>query len=151
MKYVEEQLRDAGADPHNVVFEITETAAARDIAQATRLAEQLSELGCGFALDDFGTGYGSFTYLKHLPVDYLKIDIEFVRHLKPDSPDLQVVSAIIDVARKFGIQTVAEGVENEEALELLRELGADFAQGYHLGRPARSTDAARSEPDRRSG
>ena len=136
VEYVETQLRDAGADPHNVVFEITETAAARDIEQATRLAEQLSALGCGFALDDFGTGYGSFTYLKHLPVDYIKIDIEFVRHLKPDSPDLQVVSAIIDVARKFGIRTVAEGVENEEALELLRELGADFAQGYHLGRPA---------------
>ena len=135
VEYVETQLRDAGADPHNVVFEITETAAARDIEQATRLAEQLSALGCGFALDDFGTGYGSFTYLKHLPVDYIKIDIEFVRHLKPDSPDLQVVSAIIDVAKKFGIRTVAEGVENEEALELLRELGADFAQGYHLGRP----------------
>jgi EAL domain-containing protein (putative c-di-GMP-specific phosphodiesterase class I) len=136
VEYVESQLRDAGADPHNVVFEITETAAARDIEQATRLAQRLSALGCGFALDDFGTGYGSFTYLKHLPVDYIKIDIEFVRHLKPDSPDLQVVSAIIDVARKFGIRTVAEGVENEEALDLLRELGADFAQGYHLGRPA---------------
>ena len=60
--------------------------------------------GCGFALDDFGTGYGSFTYLKHLPVDYIKIDMEFVRHLKPGSPDVQVVSAIIDVARKFDIR-----------------------------------------------
>ena len=94
------------------MFEITETAAAKDIGQATRLAERLSALGCGFALDDFGTGYGSFTYLKHLPVDYLKIDMEFVRNLKPGSPDVQVVSAIIDVARKFGIQTVAEGVES---------------------------------------
>ena len=134
--YVEGQLRDAGADPSNVVFEITETAAARDIGQATRLAERLSALGCGFALDDFGTGYGSFTYLKHLPVDYIKIDMEFVRNLKPGSPDVQVVSAIIDVARKFGIQTVAEGVECQETLELLAELGADFAQGYHLGFPA---------------
>ncbi len=118
------------------MFEITETAAAKDIGQATRLAERLSALGCGFALDDFGTGYGSFTYLKHLPVDYLKIDMEFVRNLKPGSPDVQVVSAIIDVARKFDIQTVAEGVESQETLDLLGELGADFAQGYHLGFPA---------------
>ena len=136
VEYVETQLAEAGADPSNVVFEITETAAAKDIGQATRLAERLSALGCGFALDDFGTGYGSFTYLKHLPVDYLKIDMEFVRHLKPGSPDVQVVSAIIDVARKFDILTVAEGVESQETLELLGELGADFAQGYHLGFPA---------------
>jgi PAS domain S-box-containing protein len=136
VEYVETQLRDAGSDPSNIVFEITETAAARDIGQATRLAERLSGLGCGFALDDFGTGYGSFTYLKHLPVDYIKIDMEFVRNLRAGSPDVQVVSAIIDVARKFGIQTVAEGVECQETLELLRELGADFAQGYHLGFPA---------------
>ncbi|MBN1530377.1 MAG: PAS domain S-box protein [Thermoleophilaceae bacterium] len=136
VEYVETQLREAGADPSNVVFEITETAAARDIGQATRLAKRLSELGCGFALDDFGTGYGSFTYLKHLPVDYIKIDMEFVRNLRVGSPDVQVVSAIIDVARKFGIQTVAEGVECQETLELLGELGADFAQGYHLGFPA---------------
>jgi PAS domain S-box-containing protein len=135
VEYVEEQLAAAGADPSNIVFEITETAAARDIGQATRLAERLSALGCGFALDDFGTGYGSFTYLKHLPVDYIKVDMEFVRHLKPGSPDVQVVSAIIDVARKFGIQTVAEGVESQETLDLLRELGADYAQGYHLGFP----------------
>jgi PAS domain S-box-containing protein len=133
--YVEARLRESGADPSNVVFEITETAAARDIGQATRLAKRLSELGCGFALDDFGTGYGSFTYLRHLPVGYIKIDVDFVRGLSPGSPDVQVVSAIIDVARKFGIQTVAEGVESEEALRLLRELGADFVQGYHLGRP----------------
>ena len=135
-EYIEAQLAAAGADPSNVVFEITETALARDIGQATLLAERLSALGCGFALDDFGTGYGSFTYLKHLPVDYLKIDMEFVRHLKAGSPDVQVVSAIIDVARKFDIETVAEGVESQETLDLLRELGADYAQGYHLGFPA---------------
>ena len=117
---------------------------ARDIGQATLLAERLSALGCGFALDDFGTGYGSFTYLKHLPVDYMKIDMEFVRHLKAGSPDVQVVSAIIDVARKFGIQTVAEGVESQETLDLLRELGADYAQGYHLGFPA--SDRANGPP-----
>jgi PAS domain S-box-containing protein len=134
--FVEARLTEVGADPSNLVFEITETAAAEDLDQAGRLAERLSELGCGFALDDFGTGYGSFTYLKHLPVRYIKIDTEFVRTLRADSPDRQVVSAIVDVARNFGIQTIAEGVESEEIAELLRALGVDYAQGYHFGRPA---------------
>jgi PAS domain S-box-containing protein len=133
--FVEARLAEVGADPSNLVFEITETAAAEDLDQAGRLAERLSELGCGFALDDFGTGYGSFTYLKHLPVRYIKIDLEFVRTLRADSPDRQVVSAIVDVARNFGIQTIAEGVESEDTAALLRTLGVDYAQGYHFGRP----------------
>jgi PAS domain S-box-containing protein len=134
--FVEARLSEAGADPSNLVFEITETAAAEDLDQARRLAERVTELGCGFALDDFGTGYGSFTYLKHLPVRYIKIDIEFVRTLRADSPDRQVVSAIVDVARNFGIETIAEGVEAEETAELLGALGVHYAQGYHFGRPA---------------
>jgi PAS domain S-box-containing protein len=134
--FVEARLSEAGADASNLVFEITETAAAEDLAQARRLADRLAELGCGFALDDFGTGYGSFTYLKHLPVRYIKIDTEFVRTLRADSPDRQVVSAIVDVARNFGIETIAEGVEAEETAELLGALGVHYAQGYHFGRPA---------------
>jgi PAS domain S-box-containing protein len=134
--FIERELERAGADPSNLVFEITETAAAEDLDQARLLAEQLAELGCGFALDDFGTGYGSFTYLKHLPVAYIKIDTEFVRNLRADSPDRQVVSAIVDVARNFDIETVAEGVESQATLELLGTLGVDFAQGFHIGRPA---------------
>jgi PAS domain S-box-containing protein len=134
--FVEARLTEAGADPSNLVFEITETAAAEDLDHAGRLAERLAELGCDFALDDFGTGYGSFTYLKHLPVRYIKIDTEFVRTLRADSPDRQVVSAIVDVARNFGIQTIAEGVETEDIAGLLRTLGVDYAQGYHFGRPA---------------
>jgi PAS domain S-box-containing protein len=133
--FVEARLAEAGADASNLVFEITETAAAQDLDQARRLAERLSELGCGFALDDFGTGYGSFTYLKHLPVSYIKIDTEFVRTLRAGSPDCQVVSAIVDVARNFGIQTIAEGVEAEDTVGLLRTLGVDYAQGYYFGRP----------------
>ncbi|HYP47753.1 MAG TPA: EAL domain-containing protein, partial [Thermoleophilaceae bacterium] len=96
----------------------------------------LVSLGCGFALDDFGTGYGSFTYLRHLPVSYLKIDVQFVRNLNVDEGDRQVVKAILDVARNFEIQTVAEGVESAEVLDVLEGMGVDFAQGYHLGRPA---------------
>ena len=104
--------------------------------QAGKLAERLIALGCGFALDDFGTGYGSFTYLKHLPVGYIKIDMQFVSDLVTDVSDRQVVKAIVDVARNFDIKTIAEGVETQETLERLAGLGVDYAQGYHIGRPA---------------
>lgn len=134
--YIEAELRAAGADPANIVFEITETAAAEDLDQARRLAERLTALGCGFALDDFGTGFGSFTYLKHLPVSYIKIDIDFVRTLVEDASNRQVVRAIVGVAHNFGVETIAEGVESEETLVLLAEMGVDYAQGFHIGRPA---------------
>jgi PAS domain S-box-containing protein len=137
--FIEEQIRLAGADPSHLVFEITETAAAEDLAQARRLAERLTALGCGFALDDFGTGYGSFTYLKHLPVNYIKIDMEFVRELGTDRADRQVVKAIVDVARTFDIETIAEGVETPEALAVLAEMGVDYAQGFHVGLPTRTS------------
>ena len=140
--YIEAELRAAGADPANIVFEITETAAAEDLDQARKLADRLTGLGCGFALDDFGTGFGSFTYLKHLPVSYIKIDIEFVRNLGEDASDSQIVKSIVDVARNFGVRTIAEGVESERALELLRALGVDYAQGYHIGRPAPAAAAS---------
>ncbi|HEY1273584.1 MAG TPA: EAL domain-containing protein [Thermoleophilaceae bacterium] len=135
-EFIESEIAAVGASPSNLVFEITETAAAEDLDHARRFAERLAELGCGFALDDFGTGYGSFTYLKHIPVRYIKIDMDFVRNLDADKSDRQVVKAIVDVARNFGIQTIAEGVESQTILDLLGELGVDFAQGYHLGRPA---------------
>jgi PAS domain S-box-containing protein len=134
--YIEEQILAAGADPSHLVFEITETAAAEDLDQARRLAERLTALGCGFALDDFGTGYGSFTYLKHLPVNYIKIDMDFVRELGAGGADRQVVKAIVDVARTFGIQTIAEGVESRETLAVLGEMGVDYAQGFFVGFPA---------------
>ena len=95
----------------------------------------VAERGCGLALDDFGTGYGGFSYLKRLPVDYLKIDIEFVRDLVTEPASRQVVEAVVSLARGFGIKTVAEGVEDAGTLELLEQLGVDYAQGYHLGRP----------------
>ena len=97
--------------------------------------EQLRELGCGIALDDFGTGFGSFTYLKHLAVTELKIDISFIRDLVGNETDRRVARAIISVAKSFGMATVAEGVEDETTLEMLRKMEVDFAQGYHLGHP----------------
>jgi EAL domain-containing protein (putative c-di-GMP-specific phosphodiesterase class I) len=105
----------------------------------------LADLGCGLALDDFGTGFGSFTYLKRLPISYLKIDIEFVRDLVTNPANQHVVRAIVSLAQAFGLQTIAEGVEDEATLQLLRDEGVDYAQGFHLGRPA-PLDGSRQKP-----
>jgi PAS domain S-box-containing protein len=136
LPFIEQQIREAHADPANLVFEITETALMHDIAAGEAFARGLAALGCGLAIDDFGTGYGSFTYLKRLPITHLKIDIEFVRDLVTHPDNLHVVKAIVSLARAFGLKTIAEGVEDEQILTLLRAEGVDFAQGFHLGRPA---------------
>jgi len=133
---IERSLQATGADPESLVFEITETALVADEAAATAFVERVHALGCRLALDDFGTGYGGFTYLKHLPVDLLKIDVEFVRDLATNSASRHVVEAVVSLARAFGLQTVAEGVEDAAALKVVRELGVDFAQGYYIARPA---------------
>ena len=99
-------------------------------------AQRLVALGCHFALDDFGTGFSSFIYLKHLPAQYLKIDIEFVRDLTTSRRDSSVVSAIVALAHGFGMQTIAEGVEDQETADALSALGVNFAQGYLFGAPA---------------
>jgi PAS domain S-box-containing protein len=129
-------LRSDPAAASRIVFEITETAAAEHLDAACGFATALTDLGCGVALDDFGTGFGSFTYLRRLPLRYLKIDRSFVVDLVRSRDDQRVVESIIQIARQFGLRTIAEGVEDEATLQLLRALGADFAQGFHLGRPA---------------
>jgi PAS domain S-box-containing protein len=134
--YVKHAMVRTGADPATMVFEITETTLVSDGPAARAFVEGLHELGCQVALDDFGTGYGGFTYLKQLPIDYLKIDIEFVRDLRENTASRNVVRGIVNLAQGFGLKTVGEGVEDQQTLELLRELGVDYAQGYHLGRPA---------------
>jgi PAS domain S-box-containing protein len=133
---VEEELASAGADPSLITFELTETAVVGDLDDANLLASRLHELGCGFALDDFGTGYGSFTSLKNLPISYLKIDKEFVRELQDDAANRAVVEAVVGLAHGLGQRTIAEGVENDETLQTLRQCGVDYAQGFLLGRPA---------------
>jgi diguanylate cyclase (GGDEF)-like protein len=135
LESIERGLLASDADPSNLVFEITETALMRNMARAGLFVERLVALGCRLALDDFGTGYGGFTYLKRLPVQCLKIDIEFVRHLPRSPPDMSVVRAIVALARDFGQQTIAEGVENEDSAKVLRELGVTLAQGYLFGAP----------------
>ena len=132
---IERLIRDERADPALVTFEITETALTEHLDLASRLTCRLAALGCVFALDDFGTGYGAFTYLKTLPIKHLKIDIEFVRDLLHSNASQHLVSATVQLARSFGQKTVAEGVEDAETLERLRELEVDYVQGYFLGRP----------------
>jgi diguanylate cyclase (GGDEF)-like protein/PAS domain S-box-containing protein len=133
-----EAVREATAantDPTNLTFEITETAMINEFQAASAFVAAIRELGCELALDDFGTGFGSFTYLKHLPARYLKIDMEFVRAIDSDPTDREIVRSIVGIAHTLGKETIAEGVESAEALQTLRELGVDYAQGFYLGRP----------------
>jgi EAL domain-containing protein (putative c-di-GMP-specific phosphodiesterase class I) len=133
---VERRLRETGVPPDRLIFEVTETAAVANITRAVRFAERLSKLGCAFALDDFGAGFGSFYYLKHLPFDYLKIDGEFVQHCAENETDRILISAVVQIAHGMGKRTIAEFVTNQETVEVLKHLGVDYGQGYHLGRPA---------------
>jgi EAL domain-containing protein (putative c-di-GMP-specific phosphodiesterase class I) len=137
-RYVEEELVANGIDPQLVIFEITETALVRNEGVAQVFIDSVRRLGCGVALDDFGTGYGSFRYLKHLPVSMLKVDQEFVRDLEGEASmvNRHVISATVTLAHGMGQKTVAEGVETESVLEIIRELGIDYAQGYLFARPA---------------
>lgn len=136
LSLIERELRNSQADPANVVFEITETALMEDLDAGEAFARGLTEIGCGLALDDFGTGFGSFTYLKNLPISYLKIDIDFVRDITSNPANQHLVKATVGLARDFGYETIAEGVEDAETHTLLQDYGVDFAQGFHLGRPA---------------
>jgi PAS domain S-box-containing protein len=133
---IERELEAAGADPADLVFEITETALMDNAEAGEAFAQGLSKIGCPIALDDFGTGFGSFTYLKTLPITYLKIDVDFVRDLARNEANQHLVRAIVGLARDFGYETIAEGVEDAEALAILKEFGVDFAQGNYLGAPA---------------
>jgi diguanylate cyclase (GGDEF)-like protein/PAS domain S-box-containing protein len=121
---------------NSLVVEVTESAAIANIEHVRAFAERLHELGCRVALDDFGAGFASFYYLRHLSFDYLKIDGEFVRGLAENATDQLVVQAIVSIARGLRTETVAEFVGDDETHALLRRLGVDYAQGYHLGRPA---------------
>lgn len=132
---IEAELVSTRINPAQLVLEITETAAIADINEARRFIGTLKRLGCRFALDDFGVGFSSFYYLKHLPVDYLKIDGSFIRNLPHDPVDQHLVKAIVEVARGLQKQTIAEFVSDEETVRLLRQYGVDYAQGYHIGRP----------------
>ncbi|MEA2311649.1 MAG: hypothetical protein QOE28_1617, partial [Solirubrobacteraceae bacterium] len=132
---IERELARGGLDPARLIVEVTETAAIANMQAARAFAEQLGALGVRMALDDFGSGFGSFYYLKHLPVDYLKIDGEFIRGLSANPVDQEVVKAIVMLARAVGRRTIAEFVPDAATLELLADFGVDLAQGFHIGHP----------------
>ncbi len=122
--------------PHGAVcFEITETAAISNLSRVVHFMQELKKLGCLFSLDDFGSGLSSFTYLKNLPVDYLKIDGHFIRNVVTDNVNQTMVKAISDVGKAMGIETIAERVESREVLEKLADIGVEFAQGFYVARP----------------
>jgi len=133
--FVAETLQRHGMPGEGISFEITETAAIANFNDAVRLIQDIKSFGCRFALDDFGSGLSSFAYLKHLPVDYLKIDGSFVRTVATDAVDRAMVASINEIGHLMGLQTIAEFVENEAILAELRDIGVDFAQGFELGRP----------------
>ena len=132
---------DKGDIPgHKLIFEITESAAIDNFAHAEEFIRHLRRYGCRFSLDDFGVGFSSYSYLKKLKLDYLKIDGSFIRDMLRNEVDVALVSSMNETSRFLGIKTIAESVENEETLEKLREIGVDFVQGYHTGRPLLSTN-----------
>lgn len=120
---------------NNLVFEITERKAVEDIVRVVSFVKELRNEGFRFAIDDFGSGYSSFYYLKYLPVDFLKIEGEFIKTLPYSPTDRAFIEGIVSVAKKMGIKTIAEFVENEEVLKVVKDLGIDYAQGYYFGKP----------------
>jgi EAL domain-containing protein (putative c-di-GMP-specific phosphodiesterase class I) len=122
-------------DAEQVVFEVTETSALVNLTATSKLLTRLKKLGVKFALDDFGSGMSSLGYLKHLPVDFLKIDGLFINNIATDAVDRAIVEAIARVASVMGLETVAEFVDSQEVMQLLAGLGIDFAQGFGVHRP----------------
>jgi EAL domain-containing protein (putative c-di-GMP-specific phosphodiesterase class I) len=135
LQFITRRFDEAGLAPDKICFEVSETAAISNLSTAIRFFTTLSQLGCKFALDDFGSGYSSFTYLKNLPVDFLKIDGAFVKGIANDAVDLAMVKSIIDIGRAMKKRTIAECVDNDQVLEQLVGLGVDYVQGFTIAQP----------------
>jgi EAL domain-containing protein (putative c-di-GMP-specific phosphodiesterase class I) len=133
--FVREQLRQTGLPASNLCFEITETAAIANLSRAVTFIENFRREGCRFALDDFGAGLSSFSYLKAIPVDYLKIDGNFVKNILDNPLDCAIVEAINQIGHVVGLKTVAEFVESDRLNQQLCKIGVDYAQGFGLHRP----------------
>ncbi len=128
-------LEQYGVKPEEIIFEITETAAVEDVSDTAMKMRELKKLGFKFALDDFGVGFSSLYHLKQLPLDYVKIDGSFIKHLPNEPEDQALVRAVVEVSKVFGLRTVAEFVEDDRILQMLSQLGVDFAQGYYIDKP----------------
>lgn len=135
LPFVLEEIRQAGISPAMLCFEITERVAIHNVELAQKFIETLKGLGCSFSLDDFGTGVSSFSYLKTLAVDYLKIDGSFIKDIATDSIAEAMVRSVNQVGHLMGIQVIAEYVENEQIIGILRDIGVDYGQGYGISKP----------------
>jgi diguanylate cyclase (GGDEF)-like protein/PAS domain S-box-containing protein len=135
LEYVLEEMELTGVEPTRICFEITETAAVGNLTQAMRFIDILKKFGCRFVLDDFGSGLSSFAYLKNLSVDFLKIDGTFVRDMVGSPVQRALVESIHQIGQVMGIRTIAESVENRQTLDILREIGVDYVQGYGISLP----------------
>lgn len=135
LQAIGDAIREWGIDPARLGFEITETAAIADIARAQALISALKDMGCRFSLDDFGSGFSSFYYLKHLSIDCLKVDGGFIKGLAQSALDQHLVRGMVEMCRGLEIEVAAECVEDKETLDMLGEIGVDYAQGYFIGRP----------------
>jgi EAL domain-containing protein (putative c-di-GMP-specific phosphodiesterase class I) len=142
LRYLKRQFIDWDVPPSTICFEITETAAIRNLASARAFMQELTALGCTFALDDFGSGLSSYGYLKELPVDYLKIDGSFVRGMAEDPVSYALVESINQIGHVLGLKTIAEWAEDKNILNQLRALNVDFAQGFGVGKAIAITDLA---------
>ncbi len=135
LELIKNKLAYHSINPSRIMFELTETAAVKDVQKTRETIAKLRAIGCRFAIDDFGTGFSSFNYIKNYPVDYIKIDGMFIQNLVNEPTDQILVKSMVDIAHNLGKKVVAEYVENQETVDLLRTYGVDYVQGYHLGKP----------------
>jgi EAL domain-containing protein (putative c-di-GMP-specific phosphodiesterase class I) len=146
LSFVVESLDRTGVAPASICFEVTETAVLSNVQHAQRFIEVLHGIGCEFSLDDFGSGLGSFSSLKDLPVDYLKIDGTYTRNLRGDQVNQEMVMAMIKLARTMEFRIVAEEVEHQEDFDWLRDVGVDFVQGHFVEAPSLLGTSIRNRP-----
>lgn len=139
IEHVIDLISNSNIEPNYICFEITETAAVSQISQATKFMSTMKKLGVKFALDDFGSGFSSFGYLKTLPVDYLKIDGSLIKNIVTEPSDHAIVDSVNCIAQMMNMKTIAEFVENDQILQILAEIGVDYAQGYGIGKPINTT------------
>jgi len=143
MEYLFEQISEYGVGTDKICFEITETGTISNMVKATDFVNEFRNIGCKFAIDDFGTGLASYSYLRELPVDYVKIDGTFIKNIHENPKDYAMTKSINDLAHFLGQETIAEFAENDEVIEKLREIGIDYLQGWGIGRPAPLTELAK--------
>ncbi|MBV1869607.1 MAG: EAL domain-containing protein, partial [Gammaproteobacteria bacterium] len=135
LEYIFEMFVDYKVPTGKILFEITETSAITNLDDASDFIREMRSIGCRFALDDFGSGLSSYGYLKHLPVDYVKIDGVFIKDIVCNESDYAMVKSITEMVKFLGMKTVAEYVETDEILGILKDIGVDYAQGYGIEKP----------------